>query len=111
MSIIAWIFWALLFLVMLGFSLSNTSTATLRFFGSNLEWSAPIVVHLLAFFVAGVIFGLLAVLPAWYRGRRSIASLERQVRKLTAEAKTATAGPSADAAVPVSTNLPTSGLL
>lgn len=87
MSVLSWIFWAIIFVGMLGFSLSNTNTATLRFFGSSLEWSAPLVVHLLAFFVCGIVFGLLAVLPSWYKGRRKIAALEREVRKLGQEIK------------------------
>jgi lipopolysaccharide assembly protein A len=96
MSIISWFFWAVMFLVMLGFALSNTTTATLRFFGSNLEWSAPIVVHLLVFFISGVAFGLLAVVPAWYKGRRNISKLEREVRQAKSEVKAPPIAPTVD---------------
>jgi lipopolysaccharide assembly protein A len=87
MAILRWFFWGAIFVAMLGFALSNTTNATLRFFGSNLEWSAPVVVHLLTFFIGGAIFGLLAVVPAWYRGKRSISKLEREMRKMSQELK------------------------
>lgn len=96
MSIITWLFWAAMFLVLLGFALSNTTTATLRFFGSSLEWSAPMVVHLLVFFLCGIAFGLLAVVPAWYKGKRNITKLEREVRQIGKELKTVATPPSSD---------------
>lgn len=106
MSIITWLFWAAMFLVLLGFALSNTTTATLRFFGSSLEWSAPMVVHLLVFFLCGIAFGLLAVIPAWYKGKRNITKLEREVRKLGQDLKAVQTAPSSD--VPKAT-VPTTG--
>ena len=48
MRLISWLFKLGLFLVMMGFALSNTETATLRFFGiPEFEWRAPLVLFLL----------------------------------------------------------------
>ena len=93
MTFISWVFKIIIFLVMLGFALSNTGPTTLKFFGSGLEWSAPLVVHLLVFFACGSAFGLLAVLPSWYRGKRQITRLQKEVKDLHAAKKTAMPSP------------------
>ena len=78
MRILSWLFKLGLFLVMLGFALSNTDTATLRFFGiPEFEWRAPMVVFLLLFFAAGALIGVIATMPLVLRQRRSIGRLER----------------------------------
>ena len=50
---------------------------TLRFW-FDLAWPAPLVALLLAFFVAGAVFGLLAMLGAHIAQRREIARLRRE---------------------------------
>jgi lipopolysaccharide assembly protein A len=99
MGVLAWLFRIAVFLIILGFALSNTEIVKLKFFATDLSWSMPLVVHLLLFFVAGVVLGLLAVLPAWYRGKRNIGRLEKEGRKLQEQAKQMagpTTSPSAD---------------
>jgi uncharacterized integral membrane protein len=66
MRVVAWIFNLLLFLVALGFALSNTTVTELRFFlfGDDVAWRAPLVIFLLLFFVAGAVVGLLAAFPS-----------------------------------------------
>lgn len=80
MRLLSWIFRTLLFLAALGFALSNTRITELRFFGVDFVWSAPLVIFLLAFFAAGVVLGLLAVVPTLYRQRREIGRLRRELR-------------------------------
>ena len=81
MRVISWIFRALLFLVALGFALTNQDIATLRFFGaSNFEWRAPMVVFLLIFFAAGTVLGLISVVPTLFRQRRQIGRLKKEVQ-------------------------------
>ena len=78
MRVLTWLLRAALFLAMMGFALSNTEPATLRFFGIPDEaWRAPMVVILFVFFTAGVLVGVLATLPALVRQRRQIATLQR----------------------------------
>jgi putative membrane protein len=80
MRIISWLFRGLLFLVALGFALSNTGVTELRFFGLEIVWRAPLVVFLLAFLAAGAVLGLLAVVPTWFRMRRELSRLRRELR-------------------------------
>ncbi|MBE0592226.1 MAG: lipopolysaccharide assembly protein LapA domain-containing protein [Burkholderiaceae bacterium] len=82
MRVLAWIFNLLLFLVALGFALSNTTVAELRFFlfGDDFAWRQPLVIFLLLFFVAGVVVGLLAAFPSFFRYRRELARLRRELR-------------------------------
>jgi uncharacterized integral membrane protein len=66
------------FLAMLGFALSNSEPARLRFFGiPEFEWRAPLVLWLLLFFMAGVCLGVAAMLPNILRQRRELASVRR----------------------------------
>ncbi|TXL68270.1 LapA family protein [Zeimonas arvi] len=84
MRIVSWIFNFLLFLIALGFALSNTEPVDLRFLIGDLSWRAPLVIFLLVFFAAGVVIGLLAAVPAMFRQRREIARLGRELRHATA---------------------------
>ena len=82
MRFVAWLFNLLLFLLALGFALSNTGTTELRFFmlGDEAAWRAPLVIFLLVFFVAGAVVGLLAAIPTHFRQRREIGRLRRELR-------------------------------
>jgi putative membrane protein len=91
MRVLTWIFRLFVFLVLLGFALSNTEPATLRFFGiPEFEWRAPLVLFLLVFFVAGALAGVLSAMPLVLRQRR----LTSRLRKDAAAAR------APDAAVP-----------
>lgn len=79
--------WLLLFLCLFGFALNNTAPAELRFF-AGATWRAPLVALLLMFFVAGVAFGFLAMLPGWFRQRLEL----RRLRKAAATAAPAASG-------------------
>ena len=79
MKALGWLVRAALFLLALGFALSNTRATELRFFGFDDVWSAPLVVFLLVFFVAGLVVGLVSVAPTLYRQRREIARLGRHL--------------------------------
>lgn len=80
MRVLTWLFRLALFLVMMGFALSNTDTATLRFFGiPQFEWRAPLVLFLLVFFAAGALLGVLAAMPMVLRQRRIASRLRREI--------------------------------
>jgi uncharacterized membrane protein YciS (DUF1049 family) len=74
----------ILFLVALGLALVNTQPAELRFFpfGEQAVATAPLVVWLCAFFLLGVIVGLLGAMPAWIRLRLRTRKAEKQVSTL-----------------------------
>ena len=80
MRILTWAIRIALFLLLLAFAARNTEPVTLRFY-FDLAWQAPLVALLLAFFAAGVAFGLLAMLGAWFAQRRRLAQLERLERR------------------------------
>ena len=93
MKLIAWTARVLLFLVALGFALSNTGVVELRFFGIDAEWRAPLVIFLLGFFAAGTALGIAGVVPTLFRQRREIGRLRRELAA-AARAPAAAAAPS-----------------
>lgn len=76
MRVLSWAFRLALFVLLLAFAAKNTDLVTLRFY-FNLAWQAPLVALLLAFFAAGVLLGLIAMLGAWLAQRKEIARLQR----------------------------------
>jgi uncharacterized integral membrane protein len=103
MHLLTWLFRIGLFLVMMGFALSNTDTATLRFFGiPEFEWRAPMVLFLFLFFAAGALIGVIATMPLVLRQRRSIGRLKREAEAAVRAASKSAAdvAPPADAARP-----------
>jgi len=80
MRVVTWLFNLALFLMALGFALSNTASVELRFVLGDLVWRAPLVVFLLIFLTAGVVLGLLAAVPALFRHRREITRLTKELR-------------------------------
>jgi len=67
-----------LFLLVLTFAIRNTETITVRYF-PGWEWQSPLIFVLLIAFFAGIVLGLLAVLPRLLRQRRNIGALRREL--------------------------------
>ncbi len=74
--------WLIVFILLFGFALNNTDPAQLHFFAGAV-WQAPLVAVLLVFFVAGVVFGFLAMLPIWFRQRLELRRLRRSQQEAT----------------------------
>lgn len=69
MRILVWILRALVFFVLFAFALNNQHLATVHwFFGA--QWSAPMVILVLAAFALGCAAGVLVMVPGWWRHRR-----------------------------------------
>jgi putative membrane protein len=83
MRILAFALWLILFVVLFGFAVSNTAPAELHLYGA--VWQAPLIALLLVFFIVGVAFGFLAMLPTWFRLRMEV----RRLRKARRDAQTA----------------------
>ena len=85
-----------LLLVFFLFAVMNYEPASVRFY-FDLEWRAPLILILLAFFVLGVVLTLLALLPRLIRQRRETVEgpLRAGPRALTPDV--AVVAPSADA--------------
>ena len=76
MRFLTWAIRIVLFVVLLAFAAKNTEPVTLRFY-FDLVWQAPLVALLLAFFAAGTVLGLAAMLGSYLAQRREIARLQR----------------------------------
>jgi uncharacterized integral membrane protein len=78
MKVLLWFLRGILFVVLLGLAIKNGSDVELRFyFGAR--WQVPLSIVVLSSLVAGVVLGLLALLPLLFRQRRSLAGQQRQL--------------------------------
>ena len=78
MRIVAWAIRLVVFVLLIAFAAKNADPVTLRFY-FDLGLQAPRVVLLLAFFAAGALFGILALLGTLLRQRREISALRRRI--------------------------------
>jgi uncharacterized integral membrane protein len=70
MRILTWLLRAAIFFVLFAFALNNQHEAVVKwFFGA--QWRAPMVYVVLAGFGLGCAFGVLAMVPSWWRHRRN----------------------------------------
>ena len=76
MRVLTWAIRFALFVLLLALAAKNTEPVTLRFY-FDLAWQAPLVALLLAFFAAGALLGLAAMLGSWLSQRRKISRLQR----------------------------------
>jgi uncharacterized integral membrane protein len=78
MRIVTWAIRLAVFLLLVAFAAKNVEPVTLRFY-FDLALEAPLVLVLFAFFAAGAVFGMLALLMPLLRQQRQIAVLKKQV--------------------------------
>jgi|SRR5579859_6483322 len=79
MRIMTWTVRLLIFLFLLAFAAKNVAPVVLNFY-FDLSWQAPLVVVLFAFFAAGALFGMIAMLSTLLRQRRELLRLRRESR-------------------------------
>jgi len=77
MRIVTWTLRLALFLLLAAFAAKNIEPVALRFY-FDVALQAPLIVLLLAFFAAGALFGVLALLGTLLRQRREISLLRRE---------------------------------
>lgn len=72
MKPIAWLFkWTLkaaIFFTLFAFALNNQGDTTVRFFFGH-QWTAPMVLVVLGAFVAGLLVGVMGMVPRWWKQR------------------------------------------
>ena len=83
MSVLRFVFIAIVFIALLFISLQNADPVTLRVF-SLYEWQAPLVFVILLAFATGVALGLLASAIKVVRLKRQLARLRREHHRLQA---------------------------
>ena len=76
------VLWLAVFLLLLGFAVKNLDAVTVRYL-MGLQWQAPLVLVLLAFFAAGVSLGVAPSVAIVVRQRREILGLKRELRGAT----------------------------
>ena len=68
MKYLVWLLKAAIFFTLFAFALNNQHAATVNlFFGT--QWSAPLVLVVLAAFALGLAVGALAMVPRWWKQR------------------------------------------
>ncbi|MEW6313592.1 MAG: LapA family protein [Pseudomonadota bacterium] len=79
MRYLSWVWKLALFIALFGFALKNTDPVVVRYY-FGLEWQAPLVFALLAFFAGGAALGVLASLAFVFRQHRELSALRRKLR-------------------------------
>jgi hypothetical protein len=79
---VQWLLKAAIVFTLFAFALNNQSDVTVRFF-FGYQWTAPLVMVVLIAFAAGLLMGVLGMVPRWWRQRRAAAQA-RQVAQGTA---------------------------
>lgn len=69
MRIVVWLFRALVFFALFAFALNNQHDATIHWFFGR-QWVSPMAIVVLLAFAVGCVFGVLAMVPSWWRQRR-----------------------------------------
>jgi len=77
MRLVTWAVRLLVFLLLVAFAAKNVEPVKLRFY-FDLMIEAPLVAVLFAFFAAGALFGILALLGTLMRQRREISLLRKK---------------------------------
>ena len=76
MRTLTWAVRILIFVLLVAFAAKNVEPVTLRFY-FDLALQMPLVLALFAFFAAGTLFGVLALVGTLLRQRRQISLLRR----------------------------------
>ncbi len=84
MKQLAWFLkWALkaaIFFTLFAFALNNQQNVAVHFFFGQ-QWTAPLVLVVLAAFAIGLVIGVLGMVPRWWQHRRAAVALAQQAPK------------------------------
>lgn len=92
MRLLVWLLRGIVFFGLFAFALNNQQTVVVHWF-FGIDWSAPLVIVVLIAFAVGTVLGVLAMLPAWWRLRRSSAATSLTPAAQVMPERTAAAGP------------------
>ena len=74
-----WLLKGAIFFTLFAFALNNQHDATVHFFFGQL-WTAPLMLVVLAAFSAGLIVGILGMVPRWWKHRRAAQQAQKAVK-------------------------------
>ena len=69
-AVLKWLASAAVFFTLFAFALNNQQDATLNFFFGK-AWRMPMVLVVLSAFAFGLAFGVLAMVPRWWKHRKA----------------------------------------
>lgn len=70
MKYLLWLLKAAIFFTLFAFALNNQQDAIVHFFFGT-QWRAPLVLVVLTAFSAGLVVGVLGMVPRWWRHRKA----------------------------------------
>jgi uncharacterized integral membrane protein len=83
MKHLAWLFRtalkAAIFFTLFAFTLNNQGDVTVHFFFGR-QWTGPLILVVLGAFCIGVMLGIVAMVPRWWRHRRDAAKARRALQ-------------------------------
>jgi uncharacterized integral membrane protein len=85
-----WLLKVAIFFTLFAFALNNQGDVTVRFF-FGYQWTAPLVMVVLITFAAGLLMGVLGMVPRWWRQRRAAAQARQAAQAATSAAPPAAA--------------------
>ena len=81
--LLKWLLKAAIFFTLFAFALNNQGDVTVHFF-FGYQWTAPLVLLVLIVFSAGLLIGVLGMVPRWWRQRRVAAQARQRIEQPTA---------------------------
>jgi uncharacterized integral membrane protein len=78
--LLKWLLKAAIFFSLFAFALNNQGDVTVHFF-FGYQWTAPLVLLVLIVFSAGLLIGVLGMVPRWWRQRRVAAQARRRLEQ------------------------------
>ena len=75
MKYLAWLIKAAVFFTLFAFALNNPDAVAVHFFFGQ-QWKGPLVLVVLAAFVAGLALGVMFMVPRWWRSRKAARPVE-----------------------------------
>ena len=81
--LLKWLLKAAIFFSLFAFALNNQGDVTVHFF-FGYQWTAPLVLLVLIVFSAGLLIGVLGMVPRWWRQRRVAAQARQRIEQPTA---------------------------
>ncbi len=76
--LLKWLFNAAIFFTLFAFALNNQQDAAVNFFFGT-QWRSPMVLIVLTAFAAGLVVGVLAMVPRWWKQRSAAARSRKAV--------------------------------
>jgi len=99
MKYLLWLLKAAIFFTLFAFALNNQQDVTVHFFFGT-QWRAPLVLVVLTAFAAGLMTGVLGMVPRWWKHRNAARTAQQQIHALTAATPIGATASSPDATPP-----------